>query len=77
MATVERDEQDMLQYGGGRTVLGQNLKVYVMFPNAAVTTVQNGGLDDTLVSANVVNNGGEDDELLAADGIDNGGEDIV
>ena len=26
MAQVERDEQDMLQYGGGRSLLGQNLK---------------------------------------------------
>ena len=77
MSQVERDEQDMLQYGGGRSLLGLNLKVYVLFPNASVAVVQNGGQDDDLSHSTTVINGGQDDDLDAADTVDEGGEDTV
>lgn len=74
---VTRTEQDMLQYGGGRSEMGENLKIYVLFPNAAVTLVQNGGQDSILQYSTTADNGGQDDVLLSADTVHDGGADSV
>ena len=77
MAQVRRTEIDMQQYGGGRSLLGQNLKVYVLFPNAAVTIVQNGGLNDSMENSVNGEDGGEDETLQGYPNVNEGGENTI
>ena len=77
MAQVEAEEKDLLDNGGGRSVMGNNLKVFVLFPNAPVTIVQDGGLNNDLPNASKIEEGGEDTDLQTADAINDGGEDTI
>ena len=78
MASVTEQEADLLVYGGGRTLLGQNLKIAVFFElGSPVAIMQNAGENDTMQTSAFLEEGGEDD-VLQPDNIQHeGGEDTV
>jgi hypothetical protein len=78
MAQAIEQEADLLPYGGGRILFGQNLKILVYFPiGGAPVILENGGVDDNNETSPLIAEGGENNTLQPDPIQHDSGEDTV